>query len=53
MKALVIDDEPDNVWLLTLQLARHRPQIDIVGTLPIVPKGSCYPDTTARTGISR
>ncbi len=31
MKALIIDDEPDNVRLLALQLARHCPQIDLVG----------------------
>ena len=31
MKALIIDDEPDNVRLLAIQLARHCPQIEIVG----------------------
>ena len=31
MKAIIIDDEPDNVRLLGLQLARHCPQIDLVG----------------------
>ncbi len=31
MKALIIDDEPDNVRLLALQLARHCPQIELVG----------------------
>ncbi|WP_018621363.1 LytR/AlgR family response regulator transcription factor [Spirosoma luteum] len=31
MKALIIDDEPDNVRLLALQLARHCPQIDLAG----------------------
>ena len=31
MKAIIIDDEPDNVRLLSLQLARHCPQIDLVG----------------------
>lgn len=31
MKALIIDDEPDNVQLLTLQLARHCPQVEIIG----------------------
>ncbi|CAN5670588.1 LytTR family DNA-binding domain-containing protein [soil metagenome] len=31
MKALIIDDEPDNVRLLALQLARHCPQVDIIG----------------------
>jgi two-component system, LytTR family, response regulator len=31
MKALIIDDEPDNVRLLGLQLTRHCPQVDIVG----------------------
>jgi two-component system LytT family response regulator len=31
MKALIIDDEPDNVQLLMLQLARHCPQVEIIG----------------------
>jgi two-component system, LytTR family, response regulator len=31
MKAIIIDDEPDNVRLLSLQMARHCPQIDLVG----------------------
>lgn len=31
MRALIIDDEPDNVRLLTLQLARHCPQVEVVG----------------------
>ncbi|MBD2704462.1 response regulator transcription factor [Spirosoma sp. BT702] len=31
MHALIIDDEPDNVRLLALQLARHCPQVDVVG----------------------
>ncbi len=31
MRTIIIDDEPDNVALLALQLARHCPQIDIVG----------------------
>ena len=31
MKAIIIDDEPDNVRLLALQLARHCPQVDVVG----------------------
>lgn len=31
MKALIIDDEPDNVRLLALQLARHCPQVELVG----------------------
>ena len=31
MKALIIDDEPDNVRLLGLQLARHCPHVEIVG----------------------
>ena len=31
MKALIIDDEPDNVRLLALQLTRHCPQIELVG----------------------
>ncbi|GAA4466776.1 LytTR family DNA-binding domain-containing protein [Nibrella saemangeumensis] len=31
MKALIIDDEPDNVRLLALQLNRHCPQVEVVG----------------------
>lgn len=31
MKALIIDDEPDNVRLLALQLTRHCPQVELVG----------------------
>ena len=31
MKVLIIDDEPDNVRLLALQLARHCPQVELVG----------------------
>ncbi|MBC7922520.1 MAG: response regulator transcription factor [Ferruginibacter sp.] len=31
MKALLIDDEPDNVRLLALQLNRHCPQIELAG----------------------
>ena len=31
MKALIIDDEPDNVRLLALQLTRHCPQVEVVG----------------------
>lgn len=31
MKALIIDDEPDNVRLLALQLARHCPQVELLG----------------------
>lgn len=31
MKALIIDDEPDNVKLLALQLSRHCPQVEVVG----------------------
>ena len=31
LKALIIDDEPDNVRLLSLQLARHCPQVELVG----------------------
>ena len=31
MRALIIDDEPDNVRLLALQLARHCPQVEVVG----------------------
>ncbi len=31
MKALIIDDEPDNVRLLALQLARHCPQVELIG----------------------
>ncbi|UFH57196.1 LytTR family DNA-binding domain-containing protein [Spirosoma sp. KNUC1025] len=33
MKALIIDDEPDNVRLLALQLAKHCPQVEVVGQL--------------------
>jgi two-component system LytT family response regulator len=31
LRTIIIDDEPDNVELLALQLARHCPQVDIVG----------------------
>lgn len=31
MKALIIDDEPDNVRLLGLQLNRHCPQVELIG----------------------
>jgi two-component system LytT family response regulator len=31
MRAILIDDEPDNVQLLFLQLSRHCPQVDVVG----------------------
>lgn len=31
MRAIIIDDEPDNVQLLALQLSRHCPQVEIVG----------------------
>ncbi|WP_229365700.1 LytR/AlgR family response regulator transcription factor [Fibrisoma montanum] len=31
LKALIIDDEPDNVRLLALQLARHCPQVELLG----------------------
>ena len=31
LRTLIIDDEPDNVALLALQLARHCPQVDVVG----------------------
>ncbi len=31
MRSLIIDDEPDNVRLLALQLARHCPQVELVG----------------------
>ncbi|CCH56467.1 putative response regulatory protein VC_0693 [Fibrisoma limi BUZ 3] len=31
MRALIIDDEPDNVRLLALQLNRHCPQVELVG----------------------
>lgn len=31
MKISIIDDEPDNVALLALQLARHCPQVEVVG----------------------
>jgi len=31
MRTIIIDDEPDNVKLLTLQLNRHCPQVEVVG----------------------
>ena len=31
MRAILIDDEPDNINLLALQLARHCPQVDVAG----------------------
>jgi two-component system, LytTR family, response regulator len=31
MRTILIDDEPDNVQLLALQLARHCPQVELVG----------------------
>ncbi|TAE23657.1 MAG: DNA-binding response regulator [Cytophagales bacterium] len=31
MRTIIIDDEPDNVALLALQLTRHCPQVEIVG----------------------
>ncbi|WP_020607252.1 LytR/AlgR family response regulator transcription factor [Spirosoma spitsbergense] len=31
MTAIIIDDEPDNVALLALQLARHCPQVAVIG----------------------
>lgn len=31
MHTIIIDDEPDNVKLLTLQLARYCPQVEVVG----------------------
>ncbi len=31
MRAILIDDEPDNLKLLTLQLGRHCPQVEVVG----------------------
>ncbi len=31
MRTILIDDEPDNVQLLALQLARHCPQVEVVG----------------------
>ncbi|MBC7568706.1 MAG: response regulator transcription factor [Spirosoma sp.] len=31
MKALIIDDETDNVRMLALQLGRHCPQVELVG----------------------
>ena len=31
LRTIIIDDEPDNVALLALQLTRHCPQVDIVG----------------------
>src|SRR5688572_7774395 len=32
MRAILIDDEPDNLQLLKLQLERHCPQVEIVGS---------------------
>ena len=31
MRAILIDDEPDNIQLLALQLGRHCPQVEVVG----------------------
>ena len=31
LRTIIIDDEPDNVQLLALQLARHCPQVEIIG----------------------
>jgi two-component system, LytTR family, response regulator len=31
MRTILIDDEPDNVSVLALQLARHCPQVEVVG----------------------
>jgi two-component system, LytTR family, response regulator len=31
MRTILIDDEPDNVQLLALQLTRHCPQVELVG----------------------
>lgn len=31
LRTIIIDDEPDNVALLALQLTRHCPQVEIVG----------------------
>jgi two-component system LytT family response regulator len=31
LRTVIIDDEPDNVELLAMQLARHCPQIELVG----------------------
>lgn len=31
MRTIIIDDEPDNVKLLAIQLNRHCPQVDVVG----------------------
>ncbi|QHT67914.1 response regulator transcription factor [Rhodocytophaga rosea] len=31
MRAILIDDEPDNIQLLALQLGRHCPEVEVVG----------------------
>lgn len=31
MRAIIVDDEPDNVRLLALQLTRYCPQVELVG----------------------
>ena len=31
MRTILIDDEPDNVQLLALQLTRHCPQVEVIG----------------------
>jgi two-component system, LytTR family, response regulator len=32
LKAIIIDDEPDSITLLKLQLARHCPQVEVIST---------------------
>ncbi|MBD2702722.1 response regulator transcription factor [Spirosoma sp. BT702] len=38
LRTIIIDDEPDNVELLAMQLARHCPQIELVGQFTESPK---------------
>lgn len=38
LRTVIIDDEPDNVELLAMQVARHCPQIEIVGQFTESPK---------------
>jgi two-component system LytT family response regulator len=38
LRTVIIDDEPDNVELLAMQLARHCPQIEIIGQFTESPK---------------
>ncbi|GAB3926306.1 LytR/AlgR family response regulator transcription factor [Larkinella terrae] len=38
LRTVIIDDEPDNVELLAMQVSRHCPQIEIVGQFTESPK---------------